>query len=97
MLVCKLKVLRAIHDMTQIELAKKLDIRVPTISEMEKNKTPRISIKILDKICTEYDCQIDDIYKYTPDDNKYLPKREYKKTERFHEYWNNPHTRKKQS
>lgn len=96
MLVCKLKVLRAIHDQSQSELANKLGIRVPTISEMERNKTPRISINILDKICTEYDCQIDDIYKYTPDDNKYKEKAEYKKTERFYEYWKNPNTRKKQ-
>lgn len=82
MLKCKLRVIRAINNVTISYLSEKLNIRMSTLSKMENNKVPGVPIEILDKLCTEFNCQIDDIYEYIPNDNKFRPKRKYTKAKK---------------
>lgn len=46
---------------SQRELSRRTGIRQPTISEMCLNKSKALSVKNLDLICTELDCDLSDI------------------------------------
>lgn len=64
MIKSKLKVMLAIREMTQKELAQKTGIRPPTISAIANNTAKHIPIDVLDRICQELKCEVGDIFEY---------------------------------
>ena len=62
MIKCRLKVLLAEHDITQKELGLKTGIRIPTINAMCNNKIKQIPVEALDKICSLFKCQPNDVF-----------------------------------
>ena len=69
MIKCKLKVVLAINEMTQKELAEKTGIRPPTISAMANNTAKHYPVDVMDKICSVLNCGIADLLEYIPEDN----------------------------
>lgn len=63
----KVKVMLAIREMTQKELAERTGIRPPTISAICLGTVKHLPIEALDKICAVLDCQPADIMKYIPE------------------------------
>lgn len=59
----KIKVLRAMHDITQEDLASKLGVTRQTIIAIEKNKYDP-SLKLAFKISEYFQVQIEDIFIY---------------------------------
>lgn len=66
MIKSKLKVMLAIRDMTQKELAEKTGIRPPTVSAICTGTVKQYPIYALDKICEVLGCQPGDIMEYVP-------------------------------
>lgn len=64
MIKFKLKVILAMRDMTQKELAEKTGIRPPTISAICTNRIKLLPVDALDKICTVLDCQPSDLMEF---------------------------------
>lgn len=62
-----LKKLLAINEMTQKELSKRTGIRPPTISAICNNTVKHIPVDVLEKICTELNCQPGDIIEHISD------------------------------
>lgn len=60
----KVKVMLAIREMTQKELAERTGIRPPTISAICLGTVKHLPIEALDKICAVLDCQPADIMEY---------------------------------
>ena len=69
MIKFKLKVLLAINDMNQKELAEKTGIRAPTISAICTNSIKEIPVGVLDKICTVLNCQPGELMEFLPNEN----------------------------
>ena len=69
MIKFKLKVLLAINDMNQKELAEKTGIRAPTISAICTNTIKEIPVGVLDKICTALNCQPGELMEFFPNEN----------------------------
>ena len=63
----KVKVLLAMQDMTQKELAEKTGIRPPTISAICTGAIKHLPIEALEKICIALDCQPGDLMEYIKD------------------------------
>ena len=63
----KVKVMLAIREMTQKELAERTGIRPPTISAICLGTVKHLPIEALDKICAVLDCQPVDIMEYIPE------------------------------
>ena len=63
----KVKVMLAIREMTQKELAERTGIRPPTISAICLGTVKHLPIEALDKICAVLDCQPADIMEYIPE------------------------------
>ena len=59
-----LKVLLAMNDMTQRELAERTGVRPPTISAICTNQIKHLPIDVLDKICTVLKCQPGELIDY---------------------------------
>ena len=68
MIKCKLKVVLAINEMTQKELAEKTGIRPPTISAMANNTAKHYPIDVMDKICEILNCNVGDLLEYIPEE-----------------------------
>ena len=64
MLKFKLKVMLAMRDMTQKDLAEKTGIRPPTVSAICTGSIKHLPVDVLDKICAALDCQPGDLIKY---------------------------------
>ena len=64
MIKSKLKVMLAMREMTQAELAKRTGIRPPTVSAIATNNAKHIPIEVLDKICKELNCNVGDLFEY---------------------------------
>lgn len=69
MIKCKLKVVLAINEMTQKELAEKTGIRPPTISAMANNTAKHYPIDVMDKICNVLNCNVGDLLEYIPEED----------------------------
>ena len=67
MIEFKLKVMLAIREMTQKDLADKTGIRPPTISAICTGAVKHFPVDALDKICTVLECQPADLMEYVPD------------------------------
>ena len=68
MIKCKLKVIPAINEMTQKELAEKTGIRPPTISAMANNTAKHYPVEVMDKICSVLNCNVGDLLEYIPNE-----------------------------
>ena len=64
MIKFKVKVMLAIREMTQKELAEKTGIRPPTISAICTGTIKHLPVDVLDKICDVLDCQPSDIIEF---------------------------------
>lgn len=64
MIKFKVKVMLAIRDMTQKELAQRTGIRPPTISAICTGTIKQIPVDVLDRICAALDCQPSDLMEY---------------------------------
>lgn len=60
----KLKVLLAINEMTQKQLAEVTGIRPPTISAICTGSVKQIPVEAINKICKALDCQPGDFMEY---------------------------------
>ena len=68
MIKFRLKVVLAMREMTQKELAAKTGIRPPTISALCTGNAKHIPVDVLDKICTILNCQPGDIIEFIPEE-----------------------------
>ena len=68
MIKFRVKVMLALREMTQKELAERTGIRPPTISAICLGTVKHLPIEALDKICAVLDCQPADIMEYVKDD-----------------------------
>lgn len=64
MIKFKVKVMLAVREMTQKELAEKTGIRPPTISAICTGTIKHLPVDVLDKICDVLDCQPADLIEY---------------------------------
>lgn len=68
MIKFRVKVMLALREMTQKELAEKTGIRLPTISALCTGAAKHIPVNVLDKLCTTLDCQPGDLVEYLKDE-----------------------------
>lgn len=64
MIKFKVKVLLAMREMTQKELAERTGIRPPTVSTICTGTVKHLPVDALDKICKVLDCQPGDLFEY---------------------------------
>ena len=64
MIKFKVKVMLAMREMTQKELAEKTGIRPPKISAICTGTIKHLPVDVLDRICDVLDCQPGDIVEY---------------------------------
>ena len=64
MIKFKVKVLLAMREMTQKELAERTGIRPPTVSTICTGTVKHLPVDALDKICKVLDCQPGDLLEY---------------------------------
>jgi putative transcriptional regulator len=64
MIKFKVKVMLAIREMTQKDLAERTGIRPPTISAICTGTIKHLPVDVLDKICDVLDCQPADIIEF---------------------------------
>lgn len=64
MIKFKVKVMLAMRDMTQKELAEKTGIRPPTVSAICTGSVKHLPVEALDKICAVLNCQPSDLMEY---------------------------------
>ena len=64
----KVKVMLAMREMTQKELAAKTGIRPPTISAICTGTIKHLPVDVLDRICDVLDCQPGDIIEFVKDE-----------------------------
>lgn len=67
MIKFKVKVMLAMREMTQKELAELTGIRPPTISAICLGTIKHLPVDALDKMCAVLDCQPSDLMEYIPD------------------------------
>lgn len=66
----RLKVLLAINEMTQKDLADKTGIRPPTISAICNNSIKQLPVTVIEKICKTLSCKPVDWIDYIEDADK---------------------------
>ena len=64
MIKFKVKIMLAMREMTQKELAEKTGIRPPTISAICTGTIKHLPVDVLDKICEVLDCQPADLIEH---------------------------------
>lgn len=67
MIKFKVKVMLAMRDMTQKELAERTGIRPPTVSAICIGSVKHLPVEALDKICDALDCQPADLMEFVKD------------------------------
>lgn len=67
MIKFKVKVMLAVREMTQKELAERTGIRPPTISAICLGTVKQLPIDALNKICDVLDCQPADLMEFISD------------------------------
>lgn len=70
MIKFKVKVILAMREMTQKELAERTGIRPPTVSAICTGSVKHLPIEALNEICKVLDCQPADIMEYIPDEEQ---------------------------
>jgi putative transcriptional regulator len=66
MLVTRIRELRAIHDMEQMELARIVDVRRETIGRLERGLY-NPSLKLAMDIAKAFNTTVEDVFKFTDD------------------------------
>ena len=66
MIKFRVKVMLALNEMTQKELAERTGIRPPTISAICVGSVKHLPVEALDKICAVLECQPADLMEYVP-------------------------------
>lgn len=69
MIKFRLKVVLALNDLNQRQLADKAGVRPTTISDICKGTIKHLPIEALDKICNALNCQPADIMEFIPSEN----------------------------
>lgn len=69
MIKFRVKVMLAMREMTQKELAERTGIRPPTISAICLGTVKHLPIDGLDKICSVLDCQPADLMEYVKEND----------------------------
>ena len=64
MIKFRVKVMLAMREMTQKQLAERTGVRPPTISALCTGSAKHIPVDVLDKICTVLKCQPGDIIEH---------------------------------
>ena len=64
MIKFKVKVMLAVRDMTQKELAERTGIRPPTVSAICTGAVKHLPVEALDKICDVLNCQPADLMEF---------------------------------
>ena len=67
MIKFKVKVMLAMRDMTQKELAERTGIRPPTVSAICTGAVKHLPVEALDKICDVLNCQPADLMEFVKD------------------------------
>lgn len=67
MIKFKVKVLLAVHEMTQKQLAEMTGIRPPTISAICTGSIKELPVNVINKLCKALNCQPGDLMEYIPD------------------------------
>ena len=67
MIKFKVKVMLAMRDMTQKELAERTGISPPTVSAICTGSVKHLPVEALDKICDVLDCQPADLMEFVKD------------------------------
>ena len=68
MIKFKVKVMLAMRDLTQKELAERTGIRPPTISAICTGAVKHLPVDALDKICEVLDCQPADLMEFVKEE-----------------------------
>ena len=68
MIKSRIRVMLAINEMNQKQLAEKAGIREPSISALCKGTVKHIPVYALDSICKVLHCQPGDLFEYIPDE-----------------------------
>lgn len=66
MIKFRTKVLLAMNDMNQKDLAEKTGVRPSTISALCTGAAKHVPVDVLDKICEALNCQPGDLMEYIP-------------------------------
>lgn len=66
MIKSRLKVMLAVREMTQKDLADRTGIRPPTVSAICTGAVKQYPMSAMDKICEVLECQPGDILEYIP-------------------------------
>lgn len=69
MIKFKVKVMLAMREMTQKELAEKTGIRPPTISAICTGTVKHFPVEALDKICAVLECQPADLMEHVKEES----------------------------
>ena len=69
MIKFKVKVLLAVNEMTQKELAERTGIRPPTVSAICTGAIKELPVNVINKMCKELKCQPGDLMEYIPDED----------------------------
>jgi len=72
MIKFKVKVLLAINEMTQKQLAEITGIRPPTISAICTGSIKELPVSVLNKLCKALNCQPGELMEYLPDSENEL-------------------------
>lgn len=68
MIKFKVKVMLAIRNMTQKELAERTGIRPPTVSAICTGTVKHLPVEALDKICAVLECQPADLMEFVKEE-----------------------------
>lgn len=68
MIKFRVKVMLALREMTQKELAEKTGVRPPTVSAMCTGTAKHIPVNVLESFCGVLDCQPGDLVEYIPEE-----------------------------
>ncbi len=67
MIKFRVKVMLALNEMTQKELAERTGIRPPTVSAICTGAVKHLPVEALNKICDVLNCQPGDLMEFIPD------------------------------
>ena len=67
MIKFRVKVMLALREMTQKELAEKTGVRPPTVSAICTGTAKHIPVGVLDRLCEALACQPGDLMEYVED------------------------------
>lgn len=66
----QIKVMMAIRELTQTQLAEMTGISQAAISKMSSGRAKHIPVDDMDALCRVLDCQPSDLFKYIPEEKK---------------------------